>query len=232
VIDRHIADLAELYALGALDEMERAAVDAHLRDCPSCAAFVASAERDVALIASMESRHRAPPELQRRIERLIDSGALPPVPETRRRAWAPVAIAAALVIGLLPSAYLWSANRAMHDEMLAQNAAIARLASAHRTATFRSMPGGPPADVSYGMDGSWYVVVVRGNPKPFGVVWMHGAQRTMLGMAVPRGNMAMLYLPKSHRMDRLALMDGDRIVAQASLSWQRTAPNRQAARFG
>jgi hypothetical protein len=54
----------------------------------------------------------------------------------------------------------------------------------------------------------------------------------MLGNAVPNGNVAMLYLPKSHRMDRLALMDGDRVVAEATLSWQRTVPNRHGARFG
>ncbi len=82
----------------------------------------------------------------------------------------------------------------------------------------------------YGTDGTWYVVVVLDPSRPLAVAWMHDGERTMLGSVIPRGNLAMLYLPKSHRMDRLALMDGDRIVAQATLSWQRTVPNRQGAR--
>jgi hypothetical protein len=61
---------------------------------------------------------------------------------------------------------------------------------------------------------------VRGASKPLSVAWMHDGQQTMLGSAVPKGNVAMLYLPKSHRMDHLALMDGDRVVGEASLSWQ------------
>jgi hypothetical protein len=84
----------------------------------------------------------------------------------------------------------------------------------------------------YALDGSWYVVVVRNPSKSLSVAWMHDGVHTMLGNAVPNGNVAMLYLPKSHRMDRLALMDGDRIVAEAALSWRSTVPNRHAARSG
>jgi hypothetical protein len=72
----------------------------------------------------------------------------------------------------------------------------------------------------YAPDGSWYVIVVREASRPLAVIWMHDGQHTMLGSAVPKGNVAMLYLPKSHRMDRLALMDGDRVIAEAALSWQ------------
>jgi hypothetical protein len=48
---------------------------------------------------------------------------------------------------------------------------------------------------------------------------MHDGEQTMLGQAVPHGDVAMLYLPKSHRMDQLALMDGAQVVAQASLRY-------------
>ena len=119
----------------------------------------------------------------------------------------------------------------MHGAMLSQNVAMERVASQpHRMATFETMPPATTAQVAYAFNGSWYVVLVAGIAKPLRVAWMHGGQRTMLGDAVPHGNLAMLYLPKSHRMDRLALMDGDRIVAQAILSWQKTPPNRQAGR--
>jgi hypothetical protein len=218
------ADLAELYALGALDDNERAAMDVHVQECPVCAQLVGAAERDVALIVSQEPQRAAPLGLARRVENTLES--------RRRRSWTiPAAIAAALLVGLVPSMYFWSQNDAMHRAMVAQNAAIVRLAAgSHRMAHFQTMPGMPPADVIYAPDGSWYFVVVHGIDKTLAVAWMHDGERTMLGQAVPRGNIASLYLPNSHPMDRLALMDGDRIVAQATLSWGKTLPNRQDAR--
>jgi anti-sigma-K factor RskA len=229
----HVGDRAELYALGALDERESATIESHVRRCASCADLVGLAEHDVASIASMESQRSAPPELAGRIERALQVNRRTPLGHAARHPW-PIAaaLAAALVLGLLPSAYFWSENRALHGTMLAQSAAMARLAGAHRTATFRAAPGGPPAEVMYAPDGSWYLVVVRDTSKPLAVAWMHDGERTMLGSAIPRGTLATLYLPKSHRMDRLALMDGGRIVAEATLSWQKTNPNRQGARSG
>ncbi len=228
----HIGDRAELYALGALDPGENATIETHLRQCSSCARIVGSAERDVAFIASRETRRNAPPELIGRIERKLDVKQSEHLLPAGRHAWRlPAALAAALIIGLLPSAYFWSEYRMLHGAMLAQNAAMERLAStAHRTAAFQATPGTSRAEVMYGTDGTWYVVVVLDPSRPLAVAWMHDGERTMLGSVIPRGNLAMLYLPKSHRMDRLALMDGDRIVAQATLSWQRTVPNRQGAR--
>lgn len=221
----HIEDRAELYALGALDRRESATIETHVRTCPSCAQVVGSAERDVALVASMEPRRKAPRELSARIER-----AIAPSPA---RWHVPAALAAALLVGLLPSAYFWTEYRAQRSDMLVQSAAMERIASVdHRSATFRPTHGALAAQVIYGSDGSWYVVVVRDTSRVLGVAWMHDGERTMLGNAIPHGKLATLYLPKSHRMDRLALMDGDRIVAQATLTWQKTLPNRQGARSG
>ncbi len=230
----HVDDRAALYALGALPDDERAAIDAHLRECSACTEAVGAAEDDVALIVSTETQRGAPPALDARIGRLVQPRPLEAMPRSRRPAWPyGAAIAAALLLGLLPSAYFWSENRTMHGAMLAQSNAMGRLASApHRMAHFRPTSASPPADVMYALDGSWYVVVVRDASRSLSVAWMHEGVHTMLGNAVPNGNVAMLYLPKSHRMDRLALMDGDRVVAEATLSWQRTVPNRHGARFG
>jgi anti-sigma-K factor RskA len=219
-----IADLAELYALGALSDSERAGIDEHLRHCASCAQLLGNAERDVALIASMEPQRAAPRELQARIESALRR------PQQR---WMPVAaIAAAVAIAFLPSLYLWSQTNALHRAMLTQTAAMERLAEApHRMARFQTMPGMPPAEVVYAPDGSWYFVLVHGAEQRLSVAWIHDGTKTMLGDTVPRGSVASLYLPKSHRMDRLALMDGDRIVGEATLSWQRTSLNRRAGRY-
>ena len=230
----HVEESAALYALGALPDDERAVIDAHLRECSACTKAVAAAEDDVAQIVSMEPQHSVPLALDARIDRLVQPRSLEAMRRSRRIAWPYAAmVAAALLVGLLPSAYFWTENRAMHGAMLAQSNAMGRLAAApHRTAHFRPATASPSAEVMYAPDGSWYVVVVRGASKSLSVAWMHDGVHTMLGSAVPSGNVAMLYLPKSHRMDRLALLDGDRVVAEATLSWQSRVPNRHAARSG
>jgi hypothetical protein len=218
----HVEDRAALYALGALADDDRAAIDSHLRECSACARAVGAAENDVALIASMEPQQTAPPSLAGRIDRALQIQPLEARRHVRPSVWPfATAIAAGLVLGLLPSAYLWSENRTMLSAMLAQNAVMDRLAGAtHRTAAFQSPQGRPDAKVMYAPDGSWYVILIRNASKTLQVAWMHDGEQTMLGSAVPHGDLAMLYLPKSHRMNQLALMDGTRIVAQAQLSYE------------
>jgi hypothetical protein len=221
--DEHIKDQAALYALGLLDESERASLEAHLRVCSRCTRLVGAAERDVALLASTEIQREAPPELAARVERTLHGPAPQAIARPRIRSFWPlgVAVAAAFLLGLLPSAYFWNQSRAMHGAMLAQNAVMDRVANApHRTAMFRDVNGQPAAKVMYAPDGSWYVILIRDASKTLQVAWMHDGRHTMLGNAIPRGDLAMLYLPESHRMDQLALMDGPRVVAEARLSYQ------------
>jgi hypothetical protein len=222
-VNGHIDDRAALYALGALDENEAAAVRAHVVQCAACAQSLGAAEADVALAASLEPRYEAPAALGSRIERLLSGGEA----EAPRRwgfsqsPW--LAVAAAFVIGVLPSAYFVRENWAMHNAMAVQSAAVDRLASSrHRVAAFHSMPAmpeGSSASVAYASGGEWYVIVVKDVTRTLGVAWMHDGRQTMLGQVVPHGDVAMLYLPKSHRMDQLALMDGGQVVAQASLRY-------------
>jgi hypothetical protein len=51
------------------------------------------------------------------------------------------------------------------------------------------------------------------------VVWMHGGEQTPLGSAMPHGDVATLYLPTSHRMDTLAIVEGTVVVAEAQLTY-------------
>jgi len=208
-VSAHIGDDAALYALGAFDEGERARIDEHVLQCDACAQLLGTAEDDVARMVA------AAPGME---------GSLPTrtVAARRRPAWLAYAgaIAAALVIGLVPSFYFWEQDRAMHETMVANADAMSRLAhSPFRSADFTGMEGGSTARVMYGADGSWYVVLVRGASHALHVVWMHDGQQTMLGTAAPHGDVAMLYLPKSHRMDQLALVDGQRVVAEAQLAY-------------
>ena len=210
----HIGESAALYALGLLDNEERRAIDEHAATCDECARALGDAESDVAAMVTAQAEE--PP-----------LGEVVPFPQraARRPLWrsaAALAVAAAFVIGFLPSAYLWRENAAMQAEMNDGTAAMNRLSSsAYRQVAFKpmSMTPGSTANVMYGPDGSWYVVVVHGVSRALQVAWMHDGQRTMLGPAAPYGDVAMLYLPKSHRMDQLALMDGDTVVAEAQLAY-------------
>jgi len=69
----------------------------------------------------------------------------------------------------------------------------------------------------YAPDGSWYCIIIRGASAPLHVMWPHDGTQTMLGTAMPHGDIALLYLPKSHRMDQLSLMQDGHVVGQAQL---------------
>lgn len=209
----HLDEAADLYAIGALDDAQREAIDRHVARCDQCARILAAAEDRVAVLAAADAQHAPPAQLERRVVSLVRRQP------SRLRALIP-AIAAALIAGLLPSAYFWQQNQAMHAAMVAESDAMNRLAlMPHRSAAFTQMSSGSAAKVMYAPDGSWYVVFVRGASKALSVAWMHDGQRTMLGTATPHGQVAMLYLPRSHRMDQLALMDGERVVAEAQLAY-------------
>jgi hypothetical protein len=208
----HVGEDAALYALGSLDESARRAVDRHAAGCAACSRLLGEAEDDVARMAEAEPQHAPPAGLLRAFRPAA------PTPRTGWQGW--LAAAAALVLALLPSAYFWNQNHAMHEAISARTDAMSRLAGTSvRTATFTTMMGGGSARVMYAPDGSWYVVLVRGASAALNVAWMHDGKRTMLGTAQPYGEVAMLYLPKSHRMSQLALVEGDRVVAEAQLAY-------------
>ena len=210
--DHLVTEDAALYALGALDPDARTAMDRHAAACGRCSRLLGSAEDDVARMVAAERRHQPPAALLR--------AALLRLPAHRNRLPAWTAVAAALLLAVAPSAYFWQQNRALHEAMAARSEAMSRVAgSGVRDAVFSGMPGGASARVMYAPDGSWYVVLVRGASKALDVAWMHDGQRTVLGTAQSDGDVAMLYLPKSHRMDQLALVDGPRVVAEAQLAY-------------
>lgn len=203
----HLGDDAALYALGALDDETRDYVDALVATCPECARQLAQAEDDVTAMVVAQSS---------------ESNVVPLRRPQRAPFWRSaiaVAVAAAFIVGIVPTAYFWTQDAAMQRQMEMSSQAMNRLASTpHRTVAFNSMPTGAQAEVMYS-DGSWYVVLVRGATSALSVVWMHDGRQTTLGTAQPFGDVALLYLPKSHRMDQLGLMDGNQVVAEAQLAF-------------
>lgn len=202
----HVGDDAALYALGALDDAQRDACDLHASACPACAALLGQACDDVTAMVEADGVPAAP--LRAKTLPRAGLGAFWP------------ALAAVILVALLPASLLYRQNASVTAQLAQEDAMVSRLASSdHRTAKFGPMPGGHSARVMYGPTGSWYVVMVKGTRKPMQVAWMHDGEKTMLGTTRSLGEVAMLYLPQSHRMEKLALMDGNEVVAEANLAY-------------
>jgi anti-sigma factor RsiW len=210
----HIGENAALYALGLLDTAAASDVVAHAATCDPCSRLLTQAQDDVAAIAEAEPQYEVPPELAAHLARSISIAAVPA--NVARRAWyAPaLAFAAAIAIAILPTSYLIRQNHAMTSSMVYADAVERMLSSPHRTVAFT----GTKAMVMYGNDGSWYCVFAKG-AKALNVVWKHDGHMTMLGTMVQHGDVALLYLPKSHRMDQLAIMSDGQVVSQVNLAF-------------
>lgn len=200
----HLGEDAALYALGMLAPSEAQAAETHLLACDACRRLLAQAQADVAAMAAAQPQLEPPAPRAASISR--------PQPRPLMRTW--LAVAAAFAIAILPAGYLLEQNLAMHQAMLVDAQVMVRLAtSPHRTVAF----SGTSAHVMYGPDGSWYCVIIHGASAPLHVMWPHDGTQTMLGTAIPHGDVALLYLPKSHRMDQLSLMQNGVVVGQAQL---------------
>jgi hypothetical protein len=202
----HIGDDAALYALGTLNERDRARIISHGNSCAQCRQLLARAEDDVAAMAGAQAQLAAPSRLRERLERSTRRTTY------RHRFAAFGAVAAVLLLAALPSVFLLRQNQSMSTYA----DVIQRIAtSPHRTASFTDSG----ARVVYGSNGSWYCIIVRGPSSPMRVAWMHHGKRIILGTTVQVGNLAMLYLPKSHTMHTLALLKGRAIIGQAKLAF-------------
>ncbi len=213
----HIEELAELYAVGSLDELESARVERHAQECAACAARLHEAETTVATLAQAQALpvHEPPASLRARLDRSIDRsrhGAL---------TWHPfaVAIAAAIVLAFIPTFVAVDRSTALLA-MRQDERALARLASAGTQINHAQfMSGKQPmnAKVLYGPHGDWYYVVVM-HPRPgMQVAYVHGGRMEMLGSVEMHGESGTLYLPVNHKMDELALLEGSTVVADAHL---------------
>ncbi|HEY9180201.1 MAG TPA: zf-HC2 domain-containing protein [Candidatus Baltobacteraceae bacterium] len=219
----HIDELADLYALGSLEELERSRVEHHIAQCEACRVRLQSAEDAVAQLARAQARpqHDAPQTLKRRLDASLASP-----PKRRGLTWHPfaAAIAAAIVLALIPAWVAVDRNAAlvaMHQDELA----LARLADAgtqidHAQFMSPSQPNRPMnAKVLYGPHGDWYYVVVM-HPRPgMQVAYVHDGHMEMLGSVAMHGDSGTLYLPVNHKMDELALLQGSTLVADAHLAY-------------
>jgi hypothetical protein len=216
----HIDELAELYAVGSLDELESARVERHAAECATCSARLHEAEMAIASLAQAQAVPLREPsaQLQTRLKRSLkqrNRGVL---------AWRPfaAAVAAAIVLALIPTWVAVDRNSAL-QAMRQDERALARLASAGTQidhAQFMSPKNEPMnAKVLYGPHGGWYYVVVM-HPRPnMQVAYVHEGRMEMLGTVAMHGESGTLYLPVNHKMDELALVQGGTVVADAHLAY-------------
>lgn len=72
MINEHVDELIDLYALGALEPGEQAAVDEHLDECVRCRIKLEEAKRLVLLMAWTPDQHDPPPGLQQKVLRRVE----------------------------------------------------------------------------------------------------------------------------------------------------------------
>jgi anti-sigma-K factor RskA len=65
--DQHVDELIDLYALGALEPGEQAAVGEHLDECPRCRARLEEAKQLVVMFAWTPDQHDPPPALRGKV---------------------------------------------------------------------------------------------------------------------------------------------------------------------
>ena len=151
----HIDELAELYALGTLDDAERTAVDSHARSCDACAQRIGEAE---ALIALTIEAQEPPPALDRRMHAAF----------TAQKTFAPrwgALVAAAFVLGLLPGVLFAVLRPGPSTLPSDREHAIAAMVNSHFShAQFTALaPDAPKAKVIYGHGAPWRYFVAQTN---------------------------------------------------------------------
>lgn len=201
----HIDELAELYALGALDDAERASVDLHVHSCRDCAARLGEAERFIAETV-------APAEPSSALDVRIH-GAFAPARRTPPR-WAAL-VAAAFIVGLLPGIIYGVFNRPAQSVDPDHDRAIAALVNSHFLhAQFTPLvSGAPKAKVIYGRGTPWRFFIAQTN-RAYAVRTQYGAP---VGTMHVSGNAAELFVPSTSERS-FVLLDGTRPVARVTLT--------------
>lgn len=199
----HVGEDAELYALGALDEAGAARVERHVRDCGSCARRVGEAEATV--LQLVPAQDAAPPLGVLRFER-----------RAARAGW-PAAVAAALLIGLLP----WGMSR-LHPAAGsgADQAQTAMLDGHFAHAPFVArVPGAPRGKLIYALRGGWLYVIVAPGRDALDVAVVRAHTRSVVASIPPGATTRSAFVRTHGRPNAVVLLDGGLPVASAATAY-------------
>ncbi len=199
--DAHVTESAELYALGLLDAREVADIDAHAATCAPCLRALGEAEETIAAL-----------------ERRYHEVAVP----TRHIAnrWRKYAVAAALIVGLLPSIpLLFTVKHANEDASQRDVAALAMLHSHFIHAQFApvdSQTAVPLAKVIYPRDRSWIYVIVSGDAR-YRIRATCARAPVALGTTLPSATISELWTKTPPNCTSLELTNDNTVLERANL---------------
>lgn len=203
----HVGELAELYALGTLDDRERSLVDAHARTCRECAARIGEAEQT---IANSVELLEPPAALDRRMRAAFQ-------PRSPWR-WAAPLAAAAFVVGLLPSIGMWSGVFGGSPFSSDQQQAVRAMVGSHfvHSPFVAVSPDAPKAKMIYGRTGDWRFVVAQ-TSHPYDVAVLSNGKAVSLGALRVSGEAGELFIAHAPAGNEYVLRDGSRVVARVTL---------------
>jgi hypothetical protein len=207
----HLGELAELYALGTLGDLDRVRVERHLRTCAACSARVGEAESTV--LQLMQTDAAAPPALPPRALTFT-------VPSRRAPEWI-AAVAAAFLIGLIPWGVTLTRERgAAADAGTQRQASAAMLAGHFAHVPFRPRtPSAPAAKAIYPREGGWLYVIVGPGKDALDIAVVRGARRTTVATVAAATETRAVFVAVRDRIDGVLLLDGDAAVASARIAY-------------
>ena len=187
----HIDEEAELYALGMLEDDERARVDEHLATCEPCSVRVGEAEAAVAALVDSTQQRK---------------------PERRIARW-PIAVAAAFAVA---AAGLLAQNVSLHAAVGTDGALLATMVNSHFDHIQFQAPDGAalPAKAIYERHGKWYEILADGTPAWHVVFVRPDGSRQAAGAEFERrGAASVVYVAQSQPVRAIELDDaGGRVV--------------------
>jgi anti-sigma factor RsiW len=215
MLDDHIGENAELYALGQLDELEASRIDRHARTCDACAQRLGEAEQAVLrLIESGEVASEPPAALDRRVR----FAGRPP------RAWI-AAVAAAFLAGLLPWGVMTVRHSGGENGSNQQRAMNAMLAGHFlHTPAVALVPGAPAAKVIYPREGGWLYVLAGAASESLDVVAVTGSQRSTIASIPPGGATRGVFVAIAQRVSSVELLENGTPVSSARIVYPTPAP--------
>ncbi len=217
---QHIGDDAELYALGALDGAESAAVERHIASCAECATLVVDAQGVAASLASTLPGVAPSASLDRRIHDLASSGSVTALRPAQVRArssslWQ-YAVAAVFALAFLGTGF--QALR-LHGQLADQDVALATVVHSHFNHVSMTPISGSAvaAKVLYARDGSWVYVIADRPGGELHVMSIGAAGRSDLGPLHSNGQTASLLIHPAARIQSIVLQRDGVPVATATL---------------
>lgn len=202
-MNEHLGEDAELYALGDLEEDERARIEDHAAACADCAARLGEAEAVVAELAlsyaTARPGRRSAPGLSRGLA---------------------TAAALALAIGVTLASLLQSAR--LQADLRSNDAILATIATSHfnHVQFAPAAAGAPAAKLLNARHGEWLFAILDAPDGDVHVVVLRGGTSTDLGAMRVQGRTATLFVRAPGKVDRVELRRDGTLVESAQPSYR------------